>query len=75
MKFPFKKYLWDEQDGLSFDWGVTLSEGIERDVRVRLGYVESLEETFLIDSVVSLNPGLTEGSINLGLIDAEKSDY
>ena len=72
LEISIQKVSWDEQDGLSFDWGVTLSEGIERDVRVRLGYVESLEETFLIDSVISLNPGLTEGSINLGLIDAEK---
>ena len=72
LEISIQKVSWDEQEGLSFDWGVTLSEGIERDVRVRLGYVESLEETFLIDSVISLNPGLTEGSINLGLIDAEK---
>lgn len=63
---------WDEQKGLSFGWGVTLSEGINRDVRVRLGYIDSMEESFLVDTVMSLNPGLTEGNIDVGFIDAEK---
>lgn len=63
---------WDEQSGLSFGWGVTLSEGIARDVRIRLGYIDSLEETFMIDTVMSLNPGLTEGNLVIGFIDAEK---
>jgi transposase-like protein len=63
---------WDEQKGLSFSWGVNLSEGIPRDVRVRLGYIDSMQESFMIDTVMSLNPGLTEGNIEVGFVDAEK---
>lgn len=63
---------WNELSGLSFSWGVNLSEGIPRDVRVRLGYIDSMQESFLIDTIMTLNSGLTEGHIDIGFVDAER---
>lgn len=72
VEISISRVSWDEQNGLSYDWGVNLSEGVQRDVRVRLGYIDSLQESYLLDTVMSLSPGLTEGTIDLGFIDADK---
>ncbi len=72
VEISISRVSWDEQNGLSYDWGVNLSQGVQRDVRVRLGYIDSLQESYLLDTVMSLSPGLTEGTIDLGFIDADK---
>ena len=72
VEISIPRVSWDEQNGLSFDWGVNLSEGVQRDVRVRLGYIDSLQESYLLDTIMSLSPGLTEGTLDLGFIDADK---
>ena len=63
---------WDAENGISFDWSVSLSNGVDRDVRIRLGYIDSQTENFLLDNVIFLSSGVTEGSINIGTVDAEK---
>ena len=63
---------WTAEDGISFDWNVFLSSGVDREVRVRLGYIDSLTEIFLVDKNILLSPGLTDGSMNIGFVDAEK---
>jgi uncharacterized CHY-type Zn-finger protein len=63
---------WSEQEGLSFQWSVILSEGVNRDVRIRLGYIDSLEERYMVDTIMSLPAGQTEGSMDIGFVDAEK---
>ena len=72
VEISISRVSWDEQNGLSFDWGVNLSDGVQRDVRVRLGYIDSLQESYLVDTVMSLSPGLTQGTLDLGFIDADK---
>ena len=72
VEISISRVSWDELSGLSFDWGVNLSDGVQRDVRVRLGYIDSLQESFLVDTVMSLSPGLTQGTLDLGFIDADK---
>ena len=72
VEISIPRVSWDEQNGLSFDWGVNLSDGVQRDVRVRLGYIDSLQESYLVDTVMSLSPGLTQGTLDLGFIDADK---
>ena len=72
VEISIPRVSWDEQNGLSFDWGVNLSDGVQRDVRVRLGYIDSLQESYLLDTIMSLSPGLTEGTLDLGFIDADK---
>ena len=63
---------WTAEDGISFDWNVFLSSGVDREVRVRLGYIDSSTENFLVDKNILLSPGLTDGSMNIGFVDAEK---
>mgnify|MGYP001257002886 CR=1 FL=1 len=72
VEISISRVSWDEQNGLSFSWGVNLSDGVQRDVRVRLGYIDSLQESYLVDTVMSLNPGLTEGVLEIGFVDADK---
>ena len=72
IEIEIESVTWDEQNGISFDWTVSLSNGVDRDVRIRLGYIDSLTERFLVDNIISLSPGLTGGSINVGFVDAQK---
>ncbi len=63
---------WDAEVGASMNWSITLGEGVDRSVRVRLGYFDS-GETYLLDYLVTLAPGVTTGSLDLGFIDAERA--
>ncbi len=63
---------WNEKEGLSFDWGIAISEGIDRDVRVRLGYIDSLQEIYLVDTIMTLPSGLTQGTIDIGFVSGQK---
>lgn len=62
---------WDAEVGVTMDWSVTLGEGVDRSVRLRMGYFNS-GETYLLDYVVMLAPGVTNGTFELGFIDAER---
>ena len=62
---------WDAETGVSMSWSVTLGEGVDRSVRLRLGYFES-GETYLLDYDVLLAPGVTNGTFDLGFIEADR---
>tara|TARA_B100000768_G_scaffold37558_1_gene36252 strand:+ start:439 stop:2928 length:2490 start_codon:yes stop_codon:yes gene_type:complete len=62
---------WDAEIGVSMSWSVTLGEGVDRSVRLRLGYFES-GETYLLDYDVLLAPGVTNGTFDLGFIEADR---
>ena len=72
IEMEIESVIWDAEDGVSFDWNVLLSNGVDREVRIRLGYIDSFTEDFLVDKIILLSPGLTDGSINIGFVDAEK---
>ena len=62
---------WDAETGVSMEWSVTLGEGVDRSVRVRIGYFES-GDIYLLDYDVTLTPGMTSGSLALGFVDADR---
>lgn len=63
---------WDAEDGVQFTWSVEMSEGIDRPVRIRLGYVDSGLEVYPLDYEVVISEGLMSGSQDLGFIDADR---
>lgn len=62
---------WDAEKGVQMEWSVALDEGVDRPVRIRLGYFDS-GETYVLDYVVELAPGLLGGTLELGFIDADR---
>ena len=63
---------WDAENGIQFSWSVEMSEGIDRDVRIRLGYSNSGFDEYPLDYVVTLEPGITTGEHILGFVDSER---
>lgn len=61
---------WDAEKGVEMEWSVTLTEGVDRPVRIRLGYFDS-GETYVLDYVINLEPGVVNGQLELGFIDAD----
>ena len=62
---------WDAETGVTMSWSVELADGVDRPVRIRLGYFDS-GETYLMDYMVDLTPGIMSGSFNLGFIEADR---
>ncbi|MBT6924014.1 MAG: hypothetical protein HOA35_05690 [Euryarchaeota archaeon] len=62
---------WDAEEGVNMDWSVTLGEGVDRDVRIRIGYFDS-GDTYLLDYTVVLTPGITSDSLHLGFVNADR---
>ena len=62
---------WDAEEGVNMDWSVTLGEGVDRDVRIRIGYFDS-GDTYLLDYTVMLTPGITSDSLHLGFVNADR---
>jgi len=62
---------WDAETGVSMEWSVTLGEGVDRLVRIRIGYFDS-GDVYLLDYDVTLTPGVTSGSLVLGFVDADR---
>ncbi|MDP6362885.1 MAG: hypothetical protein QF633_06610 [Candidatus Poseidoniaceae archaeon] len=62
---------WDAETGVSMEWSVTLGEGVDRSVRIRIGYFDS-GDVYLLDYDVTLTPGVTRGSLVLGFVDADR---
>ena len=62
---------WDAEKGVEMEWSVTLAEGVDRPVRIRLGYFDS-GETYVLDYVIDLAPGVVNGKLELGFIDADR---
>ncbi len=63
---------WDAEVGISFNWSVELSDGIDRIVRLRLGYTDASFETYPLDYYFLLSPGITTGQYVVGLVDATR---
>ena len=63
---------WDAELGIQFSWSLEMSEGIDRPVRIRLGYTDSGLESYPLDYTVTLSPGLSTGIHTLGLVNAER---
>ena len=63
---------WDAELGIQFSWSLEMSEGIDRSVRIRLGYTNSGLDTYPLDYVVVLAPGFSTGTQTLGFVDAER---
>ena len=63
---------WDAELGIQFSWSLEMSEGIDRSVRIRLGYINSGLDTYPLDYVVLLAPGFSTGTQTLGFVDAER---
>ncbi|MBT5390951.1 MAG: hypothetical protein HOL22_01230 [Euryarchaeota archaeon] len=63
---------WDAENGVQLDWSLEMSEGIDRPVRIRLGYTYSGLEAYPIDYDVTLSSGLSTGTLALGFIDADR---
>ena len=62
---------WDAETGVSMEWSVSLDEGVDRSVRIRIGYFDS-GDVYLLDYDVILAPGVTSGSLVLGFVDADR---
>ncbi len=63
---------WDAEKGVEFGWSIEMSEGIDRPVRIRLGYSASGLEVYPLDYQVLLPAGISTGTQTLGFIGAEK---
>ncbi|NCG00345.1 MAG: hypothetical protein GWP25_00965 [Euryarchaeota archaeon] len=63
---------WDAENGIQLSWSLEMSEGIDRPVRIRLGYTYSGLEAYPIDYDVILSPGLSTGTQTLGFVDADR---
>ena len=63
---------WDSTNGISFTWQVDLDTGVERDIRLRLGYDSGGSEVYPFDSVITVYPGSTTGQYVIGHVDADK---
>ena len=63
---------WDAVNGVTFEWSVEMSEGIDRPVRIRLGYTESGLDVYPMDYEVMLSAGMTNGAFTVGFVDSER---
>lgn len=63
---------WDAESGVQVSWSLEMSDGIDRPVRIRLGYVDSGLEVYPLDYEVMISEGLLTGSQTLGFIDADR---
>ena len=63
---------WDAELGIQFSWALEMSEGVDRPVRIRLGYTDSGLDTYPFDYLVTLSPGLSTGTHTLGFVDADR---
>ena len=63
---------WDAVNGVTFEWSVEMSEGIDRPVRIRLGYTESGLDVYPMDYEVILSAGMTNGAFTVGFVDSER---
>ena len=63
---------WDAESGVQVSWSLEMSDGIDRPVRIRLGYVDSGLEVYPLDYEIMISEGLLTGSQTLGFIDADR---
>ena len=63
---------WDAEYGVQFAWSLEMSDGIDRPVRIRLGYVDSGLEVYPLDYEIMISEGILNGSQTLGFIDADR---
>ena len=63
---------WDAEIGVQFNWSVELSEGIDRDVRIRLGSTSSGLDVYPVDYEANLEPGVTSGVYTVGFVDSDR---
>ena len=63
---------WDAVHGISFEWSVEMSEGIDRPVRIRLGYTESGLDIYPMDYEATLTAGSTGGVYTVGFVDSDR---
>ena len=63
---------WDAEKGVQFTWSLEMSEGIDRPVRIRLGYSESGLEVYPLDYEIQVSQGLLTGTQTLGFIDGDR---
>lgn len=63
---------WDAVNGISFEWSVEMSEGIDRPVRIRLGYTESGLDVYPMDYEATLTAGSTGGVYTVGFVDSDR---
>ena len=63
---------WDAESGVQVSWSLEMSDGIDRPVRIRLGYVDSGLEVYPLDYEVMISEGLLTGGQTLGFIDADR---
>ena len=62
---------WTTESGLSANWAMNLSSGIDREMNVKLGYGSSSQDTFVYDVNMIVSAGQTSGSINFGFVDGD----
>ena len=62
---------WTTEIGLSANWALNLSSGIDREMNVKLGYGISSQDTFVYDVNMIVSAGQTSGSINFGFVDGD----
>ena len=62
---------WDTEQGLSARWAFNLSQGIDREMNLKLGYGSSSQDTFVYDVDMYLSEGQTSGSINFGFVEGD----
>ena len=62
---------WNTDVGLNAKWAVNLSQGIDREMNLKLGYGSSSQDTFVYDVDVYLTEGQTSGSINFGFVEGD----
>ena len=62
---------WDTEQGLSAKWAFNLSQGIDREMNLKLGYGSSSQDSFVYDVDMYLSEGQTSGSINFGFVEGD----
>ena len=63
---------WDAEVGIQFNWSLEMSEGIDRPVRIRLGFADSGLDSYPLDYVVTLAQGVSTGTQTIGFVDADR---
>ncbi len=67
-----RSVTWDAEEGVHLSWSLEMSEGIDRPVRIRIGYMDSGLEVYPLDYEMVISEGLLTGSQTLGFIDADR---
>ena len=62
---------WTIDDGVTANWMVNLSSGIDREINVKLGFGSNLDDTIVYDVDMTISAGSSGDEFNFGFVEAE----